>query len=79
MKEQNMRHERLRRIFFYVTTLALVLLVVLWSFNALSDLLGGPPAQFKHAVAAVGLLLIMNWSRRNRGHNHDCRGDVCGH
>jgi hypothetical protein len=74
-----MRHERLRQIFFYVTTLALVSLVVLWSFNALSDLFGGPPAQFKHAVAAVGLLLIMNWSRGNHGHNHDCRGVVCGH
>ena len=74
-----MHHETLRQIFFYVTTLALVLLVVLWSFNALSDLFGGPPAQFKHAVAAVGLLLVMNWTRRSRGYHHDCRGDVCDH
>ena len=71
-----MRHEGLREIFSSV--MALVLLVVLWSFNALSDLFGGPPAQFKHAVVAAGLLLIMNWSCRIHGHNLVCKGDVCG-
>ena len=74
-----MRHEGLRETFSSVMALALVLLVVLWSFSALSDLFGGPPAQFQHAGAAAGLLLIMNWARRIHGHNHVCRGDVCGH
>ena len=72
-----MRHNTLRKRSFAVMTLALVSLIGLWSFNALSALFGVPPAQFKHAIATVGLLLIINWSRRNLGHNHDCWGEDC--
>jgi hypothetical protein len=79
MKGLKMHHYRFRKMFIAATALALAALVFLWSFNTLAELFGGPMAQFKHAIAAVGLLLVVKWTRRYHGHNHDCRGDVCGH
>ncbi len=74
-----MHHDTLRKRIFAVMALVLISLIGLWSFNALSELFGVPPAQFKHAVAIVGLLLIINWTRKILGHNHDCRDKDCGH
>ena len=59
--------------------LALVSIFGFWSFNALSELFGGPLAQFKHAVAAVGLLLTIKWACSDRGHSFDCGDKDCGH
>jgi hypothetical protein len=40
----------------------------LWSFNALSELFGGPQAQYQHAIAAIVLLLVLKWGlTRHRG------------
>jgi len=33
----------------------------LWSWNTLSELYGGPTAQYKHIVAALVLLAIIRW------------------
>lgn len=56
-----MHHYTFRKIFIGTGTLVLFSVVVLWSFNALSDLFGGPQAQYKHAIAATGLLLVIKW------------------
>ena len=74
-----MHHDRFRKTFIGATLLTLASLVVLWSFNTLSELFNSPIAQFKHAIAAIGLLLVVKWTRKYHGHSHDCRGDVCGH
>ncbi len=79
MKGLKMHHDSCRKMFIAAAVLAMVSLVVLWSFNMLSELFGGPMAQFKHAIAAVGLLLIVKWIRKHHGYSHDCKGDVCGH
>lgn len=79
MKGLKMHHDRFRKTFIAAMFLILASLVVLWSFNTLSGLFGGPIAQFKHAIAAVGLWLVVIWIGKDHGHSHDCRGDVCGH
>ena len=73
-----MHHDRFRKTFIAATFLVLASLVVQWSFNTLSELFNGPIAQFKHAIAAVGLCLVVKWTRKHHGHSHDCRGDVRG-
>jgi hypothetical protein len=43
----------------YVVGLFLLASIVgLWSWNTLAELFNGPHAQYKHAVAAMGLLLM---------------------
>ena len=51
--------------------LALISVVVLWSFNELSELFGGPQAQFKHAIAAIGVLLVIKWIATRSGDGHE--------
>jgi hypothetical protein len=47
---------------------ALFSVAALWSFNALSELFGGPQAQYQHVIAAIVLLLVFKWSlTRHRG------------
>jgi hypothetical protein len=42
----------------------------LWSFNALSELFGGPQTQYQHVIAAITLLLVLKWGlTRHRGGN----------
>lgn len=74
-----MRHDIYRKTFVVAMALALISLIFLWSFNVLSEAFGGPLLQFKHAVAAVGLLLVIKWARRHHGRYHDCREGFCGH
>lgn len=40
----------------------------LWSFNTVAELVGAPTAQYKHALAALTLLLIAGWILRAPGH-----------
>jgi hypothetical protein len=79
MKGLKMHHDRFRKTFIAAAALALASLIVLWSFNTLAELFGGPMAQFKHAIAVVCLLLIVKWFRQHHGYSHDCGGDVGGH
>jgi len=51
--------------------LTLFSVVVLWSFNELSELFGGPQAQFKHAIATVGILLVVKWIVTRFGGGHE--------
>jgi hypothetical protein len=79
-----------RKIFTATGALALFSVIVFWSFNELSELFGGPQAQFKHAIAAIGFLLVIKWTvTRFRGgqerssikHRHlrSSRDNVCDH
>ena len=74
---------------FVLCAIFLALFIGLWSWNTLSELFGGPQAQFKHAVAALGLLLIVKlifmtrWKRHGRRRNcgrkhvdHDAQQDT---
>ena len=79
-----------RQIFIATGALALFSVIVFWSFNVLSELFGGPQAQFKHAIAAIGFLLVIKWAvtRFRDGHERSSiryrhrrrsRGDVNDH
>lgn len=74
-----MHHDIFRRTIKPAMALALISLIFLWSFNVLSEAFGGPPLQFKHSIAAIGLLLVTKWIGRGHAHNHDCREVGCGH
>lgn len=56
-----MSKSRFRR--FFLTSAGFILLAAafLWAFNAVAALVGGPQAQFKDAIAAITLLLILRW------------------
>jgi hypothetical protein len=79
-----MYNPTLRKIIIAAGALTLFSVAALWSFNVLSELFGGPQAQFQHAVAAIALLLILKWglTRHRGGHaktgiNHrHCRGSA---
>lgn len=60
-----MDHHAFRQIFIAVVVLGIYCVFVLWSFNVLSGLYDGPQAQYKHAIAAIGLLLISKWKLTN--------------
>jgi hypothetical protein len=46
--------------------LAAIAALGLWSWNTLAGLFGAPEAQFKHAVAALALLVIARLALRRR-------------
>ena len=44
-----------------VIGLLAMIVMALWAFNTVAELMGAPIAQYKHAVAAFALLLIVRW------------------
>ena len=60
-----------RKLFIASGALALISVIVFWSFNELSELFGGPQAQFKHAISAIGFLLVINWIVTRFGGGHE--------
>jgi len=56
-------------------TISLALVAVLWSWITISELFGGPHAQFKHAVAVMSLLLIAKWIATTKW-KHRCTHDT---
>jgi uncharacterized membrane protein YgdD (TMEM256/DUF423 family) len=67
---------------------AILSVAALWSFNALSELFGGPQAQYQHAIAAIALLLVLRWSltthrradirtRISHRHRRDSESNAC--
>ena len=50
-----------RKLFIASGAFALFSVIIIWSFNELSELFGGPQAQFKHAIATIGILLVIKW------------------
>ena len=46
---------------YVVGLFLLVSIVGLWSWNTLAELFNGPQAQYKHVLAALGLLVVTKW------------------
>jgi hypothetical protein len=63
-----------RKLLIASGTLVLFPVIVFWSFNELSELFGGPQAQFKHAIAAIGFLLVIKWVVTRFGGGHERSG-----
>lgn len=57
-----MRHINYRHALLVVGVFLLSSVITLWSWNTLSELLSLPPAQYRHALAALLLLLIARWA-----------------
>jgi hypothetical protein len=66
-----MRQYTFRTFLIASGALALLSVVVFWSFNELSELFGGPQPQFKHAIAAIGILLVIKWIVTRFGGGHE--------
>jgi hypothetical protein len=73
-----MRNYKFRHLFFAAAGFCLLAIIALWSFNTVADLLGGPSAQYKHAIAGVALLLITRWCLFSARWRH-AKGDSDGH
>jgi len=54
-----MRHLNIRHTLIAVGVFLTVTVTGLWSWNTLAELFGGPQAQYKHALAATVLLIIL--------------------
>ncbi len=50
---------KLGKIVVYVGVFLFISAFGLWSWNVLSELFGGPQAQYKHIVAVTSLILIV--------------------
>ena len=69
-----MRNSKYRHLIIAAGGFLLLAAGVLWSFNTLAELFGGPHAQFKHAVAGIALLVILKWCiSANRGNRIENR------
>ncbi len=70
-----------RKLFIASGALALFSVIVMWSFNKLSELFGGPQAQFTHAIAAIGILLVIKWivTRFTGGHERSSNKYIHSH
>lgn len=56
--------------YLYVVGLFLLLSIAgLWSWNTLAELFDGPHAQYKHVLAALGLLVMTKWILMPHGAN----------
>lgn len=58
---------RYKKYAYAITFFLLVSIAGLWSWNTLAELLNGPHAQYKHVLAALGLLVITKWILTPRG------------
>jgi uncharacterized membrane protein YwzB len=67
-------HYLFRQAAIAVGVFLLLIVVGLWSWNTLSELFNFPHAQYRHAVAAMILLLITGGTlRSSHGHLHGNR------
>jgi hypothetical protein len=56
-----MHKSRFRQLFIGIAAFAVISIAGLWSFNTLAEVLAWPQAQYKHAIAAIVLLLVLRW------------------
>lgn len=62
-----MKHHLSGKLLHFVYAILAFLLasvMLLWSWNTISMLLGGPVAQYKHALAALTLACVAAWVLR---------------
>ena len=55
-----------RHLLVALATITIVAVIGLWSWNTLAELFGAPQAQFRHALAALALLLLLRLATRRR-------------
>ena len=48
-----MRHFTVKHVAFAIAAFAATTVALLWSWNTLAALIGGPTAEFKHVLAAM--------------------------
>lgn len=56
---QNLLHRR--RPLLAMVALLLATVAGLWSWNTLAELFSWPPAEYRHALAAVAILYVVRW------------------
>jgi len=49
-----------------ILAFAAIAVIGLWSWNTLAELFGAPEAQFRHAVAALVLIITLRLTTRRR-------------
>lgn len=57
-----MRNLNYKYILYAIGLFLLASVTALWSWNTISELFDMPQAQYKHALAAFFLLLILKWA-----------------
>jgi len=57
-------------------TMFFALIAALWSWNTVSELFGGPHAQFKHIIAVTCLLLITKYFVTSKWNHKYCTNDT---
>jgi len=57
-----MKHTKNRKYLFAAITAILVPITILWCWNVVAELFGGPIAQLKHVVAAALILAFVRWT-----------------
>ena len=65
-----------KRYVYAAGMFVLITIAGLWAWNTLSELFGGPQAQYRHVLAAFFMLLILQWGLGG------CRfrsGNTCQH
>ena len=67
-----MNKHNFKSLFIVIAMVFLALVIGLWSWNTLADLFGGPHAQFKHAIAVMGLALLTKWAVSTHLRHGDC-------
>ncbi len=70
-----MKHAKNRKHFFAVIAAVLVPVTILWSWNVVADLFGGPTAELKHLVAAALILAFVRCTLFPRRHNQAGRAN----
>ncbi len=56
-----MKYGRFVHILMLLVLLSVLPVLGMWSWNTLADLFSGPEMQYKHALAALVLLGLINW------------------
>ena len=68
-------HGTFRKIALVTVGIAIASVAILWSWNTLAPLLGGPTFEFRHALALlidlVALRIFLGASLRHRKHEFD--------
>jgi hypothetical protein len=57
-----MRNVNYKYLLYTVCLFLLTSVARLWSWNTIAELFNWPQTQYKHAIAALVLLLILKWS-----------------
>lgn len=69
-----MKHVTWKHLTAAIAAVAISSIALLWSWNTLADLLGGPTAEFRHVVAALVVAaaarVLISPRRRHRRHAH---------